>query len=646
MGIIDRFIDKRVQDKLGPIVKDFQVRLDQQKAMSFASLSNYGIRQAVYSSLRFDITNSDTLYAIIRKRYMKEAAVPLLVYKKKSERKADFNKYLTLTKGSQSGASFQKSIQYRVKALDEVTLDNDLARLLQRPSRTMGADSFWQGVYYQYALGECFIRKNRGGSLKGKPIELELLPSKAVEVIPESINSVTVKEYRYSSGTGFVTIPKEDMIHWKSYNPDNPLRGFDPLQPLRKRLNQDEALTDQAMYGAQNMGSDGALAPKQIDTLTETQVSQVTETIDSRVNNVGKRKAISWLPTPYDYINFGRSADEMQILEQLGWTFERICHVFGVAPEIFMSDQTFANKEWAQKNWITNDVMPVVYSLRDALNLQLVPDFDTGLFIDSDFSALPEMQDDLKKQMEGLLMLFNIGGMNQEEVRAITGFDPTNNPLHKDFYIQSGYVPLSDMSMPSEPPPTKDYGDYSDTSKAWDESQHPRAPIGSSNGGEFISSGSVDLSNYISNEKDNEKLAKELSNKLKEVGFKIPGNISESNTDFGTSYYVNAIDNNGNNFKFRISDHSVSNIYRLTEEFHVDRLNIGQKIVEAEKIAFPERFNIVSKTVTYHNIVEINESNISAGDVSLGIIRISSKGNAIHRVRKVYNTTLNIKVRK
>ena len=171
MGIIDRFIDKRVQDKLGPIVKDFQVRLDQQKAMSFASLSNYGIRQAVYSSLRFDITNSDTLYAIIRKRYMKEAAVPLLVYKKKSERKADFNKYLTLTKGSQSGASFQKSIQYRVKALDEVTLDNDLARLLQRPSRTMGADSFWQGVYYQYALGECFIRKNRGGSLKGKPIE-------------------------------------------------------------------------------------------------------------------------------------------------------------------------------------------------------------------------------------------------------------------------------------------------------------------------------------------------------------------------------------------------------------------------------------------------------------------------------------------
>lgn len=457
MGIIDRFIDKRVQSKLAPIVKELQ-----QKSISFANLSNYGIRQSVYSSLRFDITNSDTLYAIIRKRFMKESAVPLLVYKKKSERKAEFNKYLTLTKGSQTGASFQKSIQYRVKALDEVTVDNDLTRLMQRPSRTMGADAFWQGVYCQYALGECFIRKNRGGSLKGKPIELELLPSKAVEVVPESINSVTVKEYRYSSGTGFVTIPKEDMIHWKSYNPDNQLRGFDPLQPLRKRLNQDEALTDQAMFGAANHGADGVLFPEQIENYTETQQSQLKEMADVKTSGPANRKAIGFLPSKFGYINFGRATDEMQILEQLGWTFERICHVFGVAPEIFMSDQTFANKEWAQKNWITNDVMPVVFSLRDTLNRFLVPDFDAGLFIDSDFTALPEMQDDLKKMLEGLILLFNIGGISQDEIRAITGFDPTNNPLHKDFYIQSGYVPLSDMTLQPDTvdPNAKNYGDY------------------------------------------------------------------------------------------------------------------------------------------------------------------------------------------
>jgi hypothetical protein len=106
--------------------------------------------------------------------------------------------------------------------------------------------------------------------------------------------------------------------------------------------------------------------------------------------------------------------------------------------------------------------MPVVFSLRDALNRQLVPEFDAGLFIDADFTALPEMQDDLKKMMEGLIMLFNIGGINQEEVRAITGFDPTNNPLHKDFYIQSGYTPLSDMTLQPDTvdPNAKNYGDY------------------------------------------------------------------------------------------------------------------------------------------------------------------------------------------
>ena len=107
MGIIDRFIDKRVQTKLSPIVKEFEAKLEQQKSMSFSNLSQIGIRSAIFSSLYFDITNSDTLYSIIRKRVMKEAAVPLLVYKKKSDKKNQFTKYLAITKGAQNAYSFQ-----------------------------------------------------------------------------------------------------------------------------------------------------------------------------------------------------------------------------------------------------------------------------------------------------------------------------------------------------------------------------------------------------------------------------------------------------------------------------------------------------------------------------------------------------------
>lgn len=456
MGIIDRFIDKRVQSKLAPIVKELQ-----QKSISFANLSNYGIRQSVYSSLRFDITNSDTLYAIIRKRVMKEAAVPLLVYKKKSDKKNQFTKYLAITKGAQNAYSFQKSVIYRAKALDEVTVDNDLSTLLARPSFTMGADAFWQGVFYQYAFGEAFIRKNRGGSLKGKPIELELLHSKSVEVVPVSLNSTTVSHYIYSAGTGTVRIEKDDMIHWKSYNPKDPLRGFDPLEPLKRRLTQDEALTDASMYSANNGGASGVFFPKDLN-LTETQTTQITDVLKNKTNNVKTRNSVEYLPAEFGYIDLSRSTAEMQLLEQLGWTFERICHAFGIPPVIFKTDSAFANQEWGQKNWITNDIMTVVFSLRDTLNRFLVPDFEGGLFIDSDFTALPELQEDMKKLVDGLTPFFDRGAINPDEMRSVAGWDETGDPLHQIYYIQSGYTPLSDMTLQPDTvdPNAKNYGDY------------------------------------------------------------------------------------------------------------------------------------------------------------------------------------------
>ena len=450
MGIFDKLIDKRVQAKLAPIVANMNTK-------SYAALSSSMMVSNTIAWITKNPQLSDTLYPILRKRYMKEASIPFYVYKKKDRK--SLKQYINYSKSAQNPASFQKMMVMRTKALDEVQIDNDLQRLIQRPSLQMGSDAFWQGVYYEYALREAFIWKNRGGGT-GKPVELVLLPSNCVNVMPTVAGGDKVEYYAVSKIGIPTKIYPQDMIHWKTYSRDDRTRGFDLLAMLRNRLTHDEALTEQAVYGAQNHGSDGVLFPKQIANLTETQTTQITDTVNNRVNNSKTRKAVTFLPVEYGYIDLSRAADEMQILEQMGWTFQRLCHVFGIPPEIFISDATFSNKEWALKNWITNDVMPVVMSLRDELNRSLLPDFGNDFFIDADFSALPEMQDDMKKLLDGLTPLFDRGGLSGNELRTLAGFEPTTNALHNQFFINSGYVPLEDMNAPAVDTPVKNYGDY------------------------------------------------------------------------------------------------------------------------------------------------------------------------------------------
>jgi len=450
-------IDKRLQTKLSPIVKELQ-----QKAMSSYSLQFTRMGSA-YWNLTIDPTCSDTLFTILDKRTKKEASIPIYAYKIKDKENA--KQYFKLNKGNYNPINL-KALSYRVKAIEEVTADNELSRLLQRPNFTQGADAFWQGVFWNYALREAFIWKNRGGKENGKPIELILLHTDYVEVVPDQ-SGLGIKEYKYNTGSGIIVIPKADMVHWRNFNPakgstQDDLRGFPVLTPLKKRLSQDESLTDQAIWGAANHGADGVLFPESIENYSEVQQSQLKEMIDGKTNNAQTRKAIAFVPSKFGYINLGRSTDEMQILEQLGWTFERICHLFGVPPEAFSSDATFANKEWAQKNWITNNIMFTVNSLRDELNRSLVPDFDMGLVCDADFTTLPEMQDDMKKMLDGLTPLFDRGGLTQNEMREMAGFEPVKDALLDGYYIQSGYTPLSDMTLQPDTTvtPAKDYGDY------------------------------------------------------------------------------------------------------------------------------------------------------------------------------------------
>lgn len=77
-----------------------------------------------------------------------------------------------------------------------------------------------------------------------------------------------------------------------------------------------------------------------------------------------------------------------------------------------------------------------------------------------------------------------------------------------------------------------------------------------------------------------------LNTELRKAGY--TGQITESNTDFGQSFYFTV-----DGVKVRISDHSVENSYRMFNERHFRIENYMQAVEYFEKIIFPERFNII-----------------------------------------------------
>lgn len=137
----------------------------------------------------------------------------------------------------------------------------------------------------------------------------------------------------------------------------------------------------------------------------------------------------------------------------------------------------------------------------------------------------------------------------------------------------------------------------------------------------------TNLENYVSDKPNgSEDLARDVADRLKQIGFNLSGNISTSESKYGISHYVIATDNNGNNYKFRISNHSVENSSRMNDEYHINNENIGKQIIKAEQKAFPERFK-------ESNEIYVSKNDLNSDDEIIST-KINKSGHEVYLVKR------------
>lgn len=432
---------------------------------AYANMPTTGYTAVQYGRANYKGTDDETLikegylknadiYSIIQMDVRKFASIPVNTYKVKADDRKAFEKYRRVKR--YMGAA---TMVMQRKALEEIAEDNDISRLLQRPNPWQGADQFWQMARGFYDMtGEAFIWKARATE-GGPPVALYVLPTQYITVIGSSTNMYQPAKFIFTINGQEIQLDPADVIHWKTWTPEfdlftrPQLRGVSPLQALARSMTASNEANDAMVAMFQNGGAKGVLYNETYNDLSPEQESQLRGVIDRKINNSKMKAAVASLQGKWGYQDLGLNSVDMQLLESMKVTRKQFADAIGIPVDLIEGDKTYANREQAMKDWVSNTLYPAWKSLTDELNRALVPEFGTSMarvVIDVDISMLPEMQDDMKMLTE---IAEKSWWLDWNEKRVLTGNEPDPGKAGL-FFLPAGLQTLEQAMAEVAPPMT------------------------------------------------------------------------------------------------------------------------------------------------------------------------------------------------
>ena len=422
-----------------------------------------GINGAVLQNYQNDsyvkegyLSNAD-VYAIVSFLARKAASIPWYVYKLNDTEKGrtSLMKYKQLSKGIANQGAFERAIMERKNAYSEnIIMGSPLAKLLENPNPTQSQDQFLENLFgYRFLSGEGNIWGNDGIAKGGKILEMFVLPTQFLDIYPDPNDLYGITGYRLMVQQN-IDIPKEQVCAWKSWNPDfnattrSHLRGVSPLRSAYKTLRMSNNAADASAMMTGNGGAKGAITPKPLGNIvpsfTIEQANIIKRAVNEDINTVDNKGKVAVLQTPWDYLNFGLSSVDMELVKTMQMSLHQWCRVFGLPAVLFDVDtSSYNNYQNAMRDLITNTIVPMACSLRDELNKWLVPRFGENVYIDFDITALPEMQQDMERMVRSLR---DANWLTMDEKRIAMNYSERGEEYGYS-YVNGGLVRLDQVGM-------------------------------------------------------------------------------------------------------------------------------------------------------------------------------------------------------
>ena len=380
------------------------------------------------------------VYSIVMRDAEKFGVIPRYVYSAKNKEEKSYHK------------------TYQKKSFDAEKVNNKLAELLNRPNEYESQDAFFTKLraYYK-ASGEAFIWLNRGdiaeldtaASMKKPVLEMYVLPSQYVDVVPDLGNMFGVSDYILNCGKK-LRLGKANVIHWKATNLDfdlstgEHLRGMTSMRPGADTIQQYKDATKASVRMYQNDGAKGITFNEQLGSMSPTQEASLRGVIDKKINNNDVKGAVAYLQGKWGYVDLGKSNTDLGLLEGKNLTWKELCFLFNVPYYFFNPEIAYADANRSMVDWISNSIVPGCKQLDGEMNRYLPEAFGLKgqVFIGSDVSELPEVQEITFQNAERLSKLWMI---KPNEIRETLGYESDGTELD-EYWIPSGISPLSQFN--------------------------------------------------------------------------------------------------------------------------------------------------------------------------------------------------------
>jgi HK97 family phage portal protein len=317
--------------------------------------------------------------------------------------------------------------------------------LFRRPGENMGRFDLWKETAAWWFLeGEAFwwFGPEYGG---GIPRSLLLLNPRKLIHEETYAGGAASRRWFYQTGNELIPILQDELIHFKDWNPWNPVRGVSPLVSLTLELEQDyfanKANSQLLKNNAIPMGilkTDQTIRPEEADALERRWENKYGAV------KAGRKIAVLGKGTEFRPLSF--TPEVVKLFELKRWNLYTILAQYGIPPRVAnINDKTtsLSGKDTQEQHaafWKFT-LIPLLKQFESIMETQFFVRFglrESGVF---DLSDIPELQKSEDEQSSRDIAEINAGLKTINEVLKERGKDP--KPWGDMWYRPKNLVPLS-----------------------------------------------------------------------------------------------------------------------------------------------------------------------------------------------------------
>ena len=325
-----------------------------------------------------------------------------------------------------------------------------LFSLFHRPNENLSRYDLWkETAAWWFIEGEAFwwFGPDYSG---GVPKEIYILNPRRIQLEGEGLDvqdSINKKKLRwfYHAGTELVPIFSDEIVHFREWNPWNPLRGINPLVSLSLELEQDfyanKANSTLLKNNAIPQGllkTDQTLRPEEADALERRWESKYGQV------RAGRKIAVLGKGTSFEALSF--NPDVVKLFELKKWNLYTILAKYGIPPRVAnISDRSTAlsgkdTKEQHSAFW-QYTLIPLLRNFEQILESRFFMRFglkETGRF---DLWDIPELKENEDAQSRRDIAEINAGLKTINDILRERGKE--TKPWGDVWYKPQNLIPVS-----------------------------------------------------------------------------------------------------------------------------------------------------------------------------------------------------------